>query len=98
MNGVMIHDNREILPTPRGGGGGRAATPASVSASAGQNVARTAPAAAGRGPAIPPGQDQPIGLMGHPSAVPGNAVRYRNIWVRRVNPELPTQTAQIQNP
>ena len=36
--------------------------------------------------------------MGHPSAVPGNAVRYRNIWVRRVNPELPTQTAQIQNP
>lgn len=98
MNGVMIHDNREILPTPRGGGGGRAAAQAGASAGAGQSVAQTAPAAAGRGPAIPPGQDQPIGLMGHPSAVPGNAVRYRNIWVRRVNPELPTQTSQIQNP
>ena len=90
MNGVMIHDNREILPTPRGAGG-RAAAPAGAPSGAGQH-------ATGRGPAIPPGQDQPIGLMGHPSAVPGDAVRYRNIWVRRVTPELPTQPAQVQVP
>jgi hypothetical protein len=32
--------------------------------------------------------------MGHPSAIPGNAVRYRNIWVRRVEIEMPTQTVQ----
>jgi hypothetical protein len=99
MNGVMIHDNREILPTPRGAGGGRAAPPAGAASDAGRNATPTAaPAAAGRGPATPPGQDQPIGLMGHPSAVPGDAVRYRNIWVRRVTPELPTQPAQVQVP
>jgi hypothetical protein len=94
LNGVMIHDNREIQPAPRGGGG-RGGTPAANTPGAGQNTAPPA-TAAGRGPAIPPGQDQPIGLMGHPSAIPGNAVRYRNIWVRRVSPELPTAPVQIQ--
>jgi len=94
MNGVMIHDNREILPTARGGGAGRAGV---ATGSAGG--AQTAPPGAGpgRGPAIPPGAEQPIGLMGHPSAIPGNAVRYRNIWIRRVEPELPTQPGQPQN-
>jgi hypothetical protein len=97
MNGVMIHDNREILPTPRGGGPGRAGSATGAPASPQGNAAQAA-AASGRGAAIPPGQDQPIGLMGHPSAVPGNAVRYRNIWVRRVTPELPAPAAQIQTP
>jgi len=101
MNGVMIHDNREILPGGRGAGAGRAGatTGAGAAGPAGQNAPQTPPAgvASGRGPAIPPGADQPIGLMGHPSAIPGNAVRYRNIWVRRVAPELPTQSVQVQN-
>jgi hypothetical protein len=83
MNGVMVQDNREILPGLRRGGAGRAD-------SAG-NTARTAPPA--RGPASPAGAEQPIGLMGHPSAVPGNAVRYRNIWARRVDVELPNASA-----
>ena len=86
LNGVLIHNNREILPTGRGGGG-RGPAPAG-----------TPPAGAG-GPgapsqAIAPGGDQPIGLMGHPSAIPGNAVRYRNIWVRRLDVELHSQQPQ----
>jgi hypothetical protein len=104
MNGVMIHNNREILPSGRGAGAGRvgragATTGAGPGGPVGQSATQTPPAgvASGRGPAIPPGADQPVGLMGHPSAIPGNAVRYRNIWVRRVAPELPTQPVQVQN-
>lgn len=63
LNGVMVHDNREIQPAAGRGGG--------------------------RGAPIAPGADQPITLMGHPSAIAGNAVRYRNIWVRRAEIELP---------
>jgi 3-keto-disaccharide hydrolase len=92
LNGVMVHNNREIQPATRGGGAGRAgvATPATPPAAGGAAPAGAAVPA--RGPAIPPGQDQPIGLMGHPSAIPGNAIRYRNIWARRVQVELPTAT------
>jgi hypothetical protein len=73
MNGVMVHDNREIQPRAGGPGpGGRAGA-----------------GAPGRGPAIPPGADQPVSLSGHPSAIAGNAVRYRNVWARRVEVELP---------
>lgn len=101
MNGVLIHDNRELQPSGRGAGAGRAgATSGAVGGGpAGQTAAQTQAAGArgGRGPAIPPGGDQPIGLMGHPSAIPGNAVRYRNIWVRRVAPELPTSSDRIQH-
>jgi hypothetical protein len=86
LNGVMVHDNREMQP--RGGGGGRAgAAPGAPGGARGGQGAP--PAGAGRGPAIPPGADQPITLSGHPSAIPGNAVRYRNVWVRRVQIELP---------
>jgi len=72
MNGVMVHDNREIQPRGAGPGPGAAGR-----------------AGAGRGPAIPLGADQPVSLSGHPSAIPGNAVRYRNVWARRVDVELP---------
>jgi len=90
LNGVMVHDNREAQPTGRGGGGGRAGT-AGGGAPGGAPGGQAAPPAgvAGRGPAIPPGADQPITLSNHPSAIPGNAVRYRNVWVRRVEIELP---------
>ena len=64
LNGVMVHNNREILPAAGRGGGRGAANPAGA-----------------RG-------DQPIVLMDHTSAIPGNAVRYRNIWERRVDVEL----------
>jgi hypothetical protein len=87
LNGVMVQNNREIQPAGRGGGPGRGparGTPANTA---------LAPQAAARGPALPPGSDQPVGLMGHPSAIPGNAIRYRNIWARRVQVELPTTTA-----
>ena len=96
MNGVMIHDNREILPTARGAGTGRGAV-ATMSAAPGAVQTPPPAAASGRGPAIPPGAEQPIGLMGHPSAIPGNGVRYRNIWVRRVEPELHTQPSRPPN-
>ena len=76
LNGVMVHDNREIQPGRAGGG--RAAPPPG---GARGNVPG--------GQAVPPGADQPITLSGHPSAIPGNAVRYRNVWVRRVEVELP---------
>jgi hypothetical protein len=82
MNGVMIHNNREIQP--RGGGPG-------------PGVGRGAPAAgrggapgAGRGSVIPPGDPQPVTLSGHTSAIAGNAVRYRNVWARHVTVELPS--------
>jgi len=84
LNGVLIHNNREILPTGRGGGRGPGAGPGGTpSAAAGAPGAQNQAAA--------PGGDQPIGLMAHPSAIPGNAVRYRNIWVRRLDVELHTQ-------
>jgi hypothetical protein len=84
LNGVMIHNNREILP--QGRGGGRGAVP---------GAGGTAPAAAAPpAPPTPPATDTAIGLMAHPSAIPGNAVRYRNIWVRRVEIELPSVTPQ----
>ena len=79
FNGVMVHNNREIQP--RGGGPGPGAR--------GRVGAPATGAPPARGPAIPPGADQPISLSGHPSAIPGNAVRYRNIWARRVDVELP---------
>lgn len=95
MNGVMIHNNREILPTGRGGARG------AVPAAGGAAPAGPAPAGAGQGvaagPTTPPAGDTAIGLMGHPSAVTGNAVRYRNIWVRRVEVELPTEPIPPQN-
>ena len=47
----------------------------------------------GANPGAAPG-DQPIVLMDHTSAIPGNAVRYRNIWARRVNVELHSQPDQ----
>jgi len=78
MNGVMVHNNREIQP--RGGGPG-------------QGAAGRVGGAGGRGPTIPPGADQPVSLSGHPSAIPGNAVRYRNIWARRVEVELPSASS-----
>jgi hypothetical protein len=88
LNGVMVHDNREAQATGRGGGGRAGA--ARGGAAGGAPGGQAPPAAgAGRGPAIPPGADQPITLSGHPSAIPGNAVRYRNVWVRRVEIELP---------
>jgi hypothetical protein len=89
LNGVMVHDNREVPPpAPRGGGpGARAGAPGA--AGAGQ----AAPAAAAaRGPVTPPGADQAITISNHPSAIPGNAVRYRNIWVRKVAIEMPQAT------
>jgi len=89
LNGVMVHDNREIQPSGRGGGG-RAGAPAGAGPGGARSAQATPPAGtAGRATPIPPGADQPIGLMGHPSAIAGNAVRYRNIWVRRVEVELP---------
>ena len=89
LNGVMVHDNREIQPSGRGGGARAGTTPGAAPAGTPGGQAAPPAAAAGRGPAIPPGADQPISLSGHPSAIPGNAVRYRNVWVRRVEIELP---------
>jgi hypothetical protein len=87
LNGVMIHNNREIFPTGRGGGRG----PAPSSA---------APGGAGQLPVppAPPATNTAIGLMGHPSAIRGNAVRYGNIWVRRVDVELPSEPIKPQQP
>jgi hypothetical protein len=96
LNGVMIHNNREIFPSAGRGGGRGAAAPLGGAASA--NQMPTAAQGRGAAAAIPPGADQPIGLMGHPSAIPGNAVRYRNVWVRRVDVELPTQPPQTPDP
>lgn len=79
LNGIMVHDNREVSPSSRGG-----FPPAAPAGAAGS---------AARGPAAPPSADQPIVLMGHPSAIPGNAVRYRNIWVRTVEVEMPQPPA-----
>jgi Domain of Unknown Function (DUF1080) len=81
MNGVMVHNNREIQP--RGGGPGPGA------------AGRGGAGAAGRGPAIAPGADQPISLSGHPSAIAGNAVRYRNVWARRAEVELPATSQAV---
>lgn len=89
LNGVMVHNNREIQPSGRGGGAPAGAAPRAAAGGARGAQAAPPPSAAGRGAAIPPGADQPITLQGHPSAIPGNAVRYRNIWVRRVEVELP---------
>ncbi len=89
LNGVMVQNNREIQPAARGGGAGPAGR-------GGANP--PPPAAPARGPAIAPGSDQPIGLMGHPSAIPGNAIRYRNIWARRVQVDLPTATPETATP
>ena len=56
MNGVMVHDNREILPTPRGGGAGRAGAPAGAGGRCrARALRRRRPRRSGRGPAIPPG-------------------------------------------
>ncbi len=85
LNGVMVHDNRGSQPTGRGGGGRAGAAPGARAT----GQAAVPPGAIGRGQAIPPGADQPITLSNHPSAIPGNAVRYRNVWVRRVDIELP---------
>jgi hypothetical protein len=89
LNGVMVHDNREIQPSGRGGGARAGTTPGAAPGGVRGAQAAAPAGAAGRGAAIPPGADQPITLQGHPSAIPGNAVRYRNIWVRRVAVELP---------
>jgi hypothetical protein len=89
LNGVMVHDNREIQPSGRGGGARAGTTPGAAPRGVRGAQAAAPAGAAGRGAAIPPGADQPITLQGHPSAIPGNAVRYRNIWVRRVAVELP---------
>jgi hypothetical protein len=87
LNGVMVHDNREAQPSGRGMGAGGRAGAAPAGAPAGGRQA--APGAGAGRAAIPPGADQPITLSGHPSAIPGNAVRYRNVWVRKVEIELP---------
>jgi hypothetical protein len=82
LNGVLVHDNRETPPNVRGGG-----PPAGAGGARGAQ-----PPAAGagtRGPVTPPGSDQAITLSNHPSAIPGNAVRYRNIWIRRLDIEMP---------
>lgn len=42
-----------------------------------------------------PGSPQPISLSGHPSAIAGNAVRYRNIWARHVDVELPAGLSAV---
>lgn len=92
LNGVMVQNNREMQPAARGGGPGRG-----TGTGAPPTGLPTAQAPA-RGPALPPGSDQPVGLMGHPSAIPGNAIRYRNIWARRVDVELPTTTGTAATP
>ena len=89
LNGVMVHNNREIQPSTRGRGGARGTAPASGVGAPGAAAPGTA-----SGPAASPGDDQPIGLMGHPSAIAGNAIRYRNVWVRRVQVELPSTTTE----
>jgi hypothetical protein len=89
LNGVMVHNNREMQPTGRGGGARAGTMPGAAPGGAPGAQAAPPAGAAGRGPAIPPGADQPITLSGHPSAIPGNAVRYRNVWVRPVQIELP---------
>src|SRR5437867_3870251 len=86
LNGVMVHDNREIQPSAGRGGAARGVPP-------GGGAGPPQAAQAARTPASAPAADQPISLMGHPSAIPGNAVRYRNIWVRRVEIEMPTETS-----
>jgi hypothetical protein len=70
LNGVLVQDNREILPSRRCG----APSPDATSL-AGEGVAPV---------------ERPIALMGHPSAIAGDGVRYRNIWVRRVDVDPPT--------
>lgn len=45
---------------------------------------------AGAAPTAAPSSEQPITLQSHPSAIPGNAIRYRNIWIRPMVVELPT--------
>jgi len=93
LNGVMVHDNREIQPSGRGGGARAGGTTPGAAPRGAPGAPAAPPAgAAGRGAAIPPGADQPVTLQAHPSAIPGNAVRYRNIWVRRVEVELPQAT------
>jgi hypothetical protein len=52
----------------------------------GGRAGTAAPAA----PAAAPTSEQPITLQSHPSAIPGNAIRYRNIWIRPMVVELPT--------
>jgi hypothetical protein len=83
LNGVLVHDNREAPPNVRGGG------PPAAGAAGARGGQPVAAAAGARGQATPPGADQPITLSNHPSAIPGNAVRYRNIWIRRLEVELP---------
>jgi hypothetical protein len=89
LNGVMVHDNREIQPSARGRGAARGAAP--VGGTAATSAAVPGPPA---GLGASPGDDQPIGLMGHPSAIAGNAIRYRNVWVRRVQVELPSTSSE----
>jgi hypothetical protein len=89
LNGVLVHDNRETPPSLRGGG--PPPTGAGAAARGGQPTpaVQGAPPAGARGAATPPGADQAITLSNHPSAIPGNAVRYRNIWIRRLEIEMP---------
>jgi len=96
LNGVLVHDNRETPPSVRGGGPPPAA--GAAGARGGQPppaVQGTTPAGA-RGAATPPGADQPITLSNHPSAIPGNAVRYRNIWIRRLEIEMPQSVTGVR--
>ena len=97
MNGVLIQDHQEYLlnidmgqslqvgfvnpNAPARGNAAAAAAPTAAPAAANQT------AAAGRGGRGGPNQpvgDMPVGISGHPSAIAGNGVRYRNIWLRRL--------------
>jgi hypothetical protein len=88
LNGVLVHDNREVQPNVRGAG------PSAAAGARGGQPPAGAPGA--RGQATPPGADQPVTLSNHPSAIPGNAVRYRNIWIRRLEIEMPQSATSGQ--
>ena len=96
QNGVLIQDNQEYLlnidmgqslqvgfVNPNAPARGNAAAGAAGAAAGAVN--QTNAARGGRGASNQPVGDMPIGLMGHPSAIAGNGVRYRNIWVRRLD-------------
>jgi hypothetical protein len=92
MNGVLIQDNQEYLLNIDMGQSlqvgflnpnapARGNTAARGAASGDVNQPGTG---RGRAASNQPIGDMPVGLMGHPSAVAGNGLRYRNIWLRRL--------------
>jgi hypothetical protein len=92
MNGVLIQDDQEYLLNVDMGQSlqvgfvnPNAPARAAAAGQGAQSAAATQPAAGrGRGVSNQPVGDMPVGLMGHPSAIAGNGLRYRNIWLRRL--------------